>query len=114
MSFSQYDRVKLRHTSSSDGKPPTAFFETVKPNYNSVDGPYDGFIGTVLEGPLSEPPHKDVPVYKVQLDSGQVDTTDMQYIVKATEGALILVEPASADDLEFLEAREKYRGTLNE
>lgn len=112
MPFAQYDRVKLRNTSSRDATPWTTGItgDMTTP----IDGPYDGYIGTVLEGPIAEPPHKDVPIYKVQLDSGQIDKTDMQYIVKATEAALVLVEPASADDLEFLEAREKYRETLSE
>jgi hypothetical protein len=106
MSFHPYDRIKLRNTSSRD----TEHASSMGLDFGgSPDGVYDGFIGTVLEGPLSEPPHKDVPIYVVMLDSGQVPDTEGQVKVKATGAAMVLVEPAAADDTEFMEAREKYR-----
>ena len=113
MPFYPYDRVKLRNTSSTDQfrKPEDGFNPG---GFLAADGAFDGFKGTVLEGPITTPPHEDVPIYVVVLDSGQVDETDNQVKIRATEGALVLIEPASSSDTEFLEAREKYREMFND
>jgi hypothetical protein len=98
MAFSQFDRVKLRN---------------IFPGETNGLGNFNGFIGTIIEGPVSESPFTEIQIYRVALDSGQVIGQEGRVEVKVTEGALLLIESASAGDLEFLDAREKYRELLD-
>lgn len=97
------DRIKLRNTSSYDSSPSQI-------NFVEPDGKYDGLVGTLIEGPFKEEATKDISIYKIRLDKGQLGPDEV--IVRVTWSAMEFLEPGP--DKELFEAQEKWRKILDE